>query len=179
MPRSTFSARLQLLDIRRPALYCSRNHSDKHLNANFSMNLKSSLLPMLRSVLAFFLGSLALILTVFPSGIVIESVFPGAMETGGFPNIFPAQFLLLLIEFIGGTLGTLVVILAAPGTLLLHAVLFGALILALNILTITSGASIWPLWASIVLLAAVPVEVWVGYGLGNYIRGGEVKSDKN
>lgn len=143
------------------------------------MNLKSSLLPMLRSVLAFFLGSLALILTVFPSGIVIESVFPGSMDSGNFPNIFPAQFLLLLIEFIGGTLGTLIVILAAPGTLLLHAVLFGALVLALNILTLTSGVAAWPIWASIILLAAVPAEAWIGYALGNYIRGGDVSSEKS
>lgn len=133
---------------------------------------------MLRSVLAFFLGSLALILTVFPSGIVIESVFPGSMESGGFPNIIPAQFLLLLIEFIGGALGTLVVILVAPGTLLLHALFFGALVLALNILTISSGVPNWPLWGSITLLAAVPAEVWIGYGLGRYIRGEDGISKK-
>jgi len=142
------------------------------------MSFKSSVLPMLRSMLAFFLGSLALILTVFPAGIVIESVFPGSMDSGNFPNIFSAQFLLLLIEFIGGTLGTLVVILAAPGTLLLHGLLFGALILALSIMTITSSVANWPLWASIILLAAVPAEVWIGYALGKYIRGGDGLSEK-
>lgn len=134
------------------------------------MNFTSTLLTLLQSILAFFFGILVLGLVIFPAGIVIESAFPGSLGPDNFPVTVTSQILLLVIEFIGGAVATMVVILAAPRALAVHAILFGALILGLNILTITAAGSGWPLWASAVLLIAVLPQIWMGLKLGRYIR---------
>ena len=133
------------------------------------MSFSSNLLSLLRSLLAFFFGILVLGLIVFPAGLVIESVFPGSLGTDLFPVTFTSQLLLLVIEFIGGTVATMVVTLSAPRALAIHAILFGIPLLGLNIITATGGSSL-PTWVSIMLIIAVVPQVWIGFKLGNYIR---------
>lgn len=137
------------------------------------MNHSYTFTSFLRSTLAILTGLLALGLIVFPSGIVIESVFPGSMDASKIPVTVASQVLLLVIEFIGGAVGALVVSLMSPKPINVHALFFGLLIFALNLSALFSSAAIWPLWLSIVMLAAIPVQVWVGLRLGKYIREGE------
>lgn len=143
------------------------------------MNLKSTLLSMFSSLLAFSLGLLALVLVVFPAGIVIESVFPGALGPNNMPTTIPSQILLIIISFIGGTLGTLVVSLVAPGTFRLHTILFGGLVLAVNILIITSSVLTLPTWVSVVLIIFVAPQVLLGFKIGMYIRKPETDSSSS
>ncbi|MGK7370384.1 MAG: hypothetical protein ACNS64_09230 [Candidatus Halalkalibacterium sp. M3_1C_030] len=137
------------------------------------MSRSYSFTSFLRSTLAIFTGLLALGLIVFPSGIVIESVFPGSVNTNKIPITISSQILLIVIEFIGGSVATLVVSLMAPKPLNIHALLFGVLIFALNLSALFGSTAVWPLWLSIVLLTAIPIEVWTGVWLGKYIREGE------
>lgn len=137
------------------------------------MSRSYSFTSFLRSTLAIFTGLLALGLIVFPSGIVIESVFPGSVNTNKIPITISSQILLIVIEFIGGSVATLVVSLMAPKPLNIHALLFGLLIFALNLSALFGSTAVWPLWLSIVLLTAIPIEVWTGVWLGKYIREGE------
>ena len=127
----------------------------------------------MRSILAIFTGLLALGLIVFPSGIVIESVFPGSMDANKIPGTLSSQVLLVVIECIGGSVGALVVSLMSPKPLYVHALLFGLLIFGLNLSAFYGSVAVWPLWLSMVLLAAIPIQVWTGLWLGNYIREGE------
>lgn len=137
------------------------------------MSRSYSFTSFLRSTLAIFTGLLALGLIVFPSGIVIESVFPGSVNTNKIPITISSQILLIVIEFIGGSVATLVVSLMAPKPLNIHALLFGLLIFALNLSALFGSTAVWPLWLSIVLLTAIPIEVWTGVWLGKYIRGSD------
>lgn len=134
------------------------------------MNFKSSFVSMLSSLLAFALALLALVIVVFPAGIVIESVFPGSLGPNNMPTTIPSQLLLITISFIGGTLGTLVVTLIAQSTYRLHAILFGALVLAINILIITSSSLTVPVWISVMLIILVAPQVLLGFRIGIYIR---------
>ena len=137
------------------------------------MNRSYTFTSFLRSTLAIFTGLLAVGLVVFPSGIVIESIFPGSMDANNIPGTVASQILLIVIEFIGATVGTLVVSMIAPRPLNMHALLFGLLLLVFNSTALFGASSSWPLWMSVVLLAAIPAEVWVGVSLGKYIRESE------
>lgn len=134
------------------------------------MSRSYSFTSFMRSILAIFTGLLAIGLIVFPSGIVIESVFPDSLDANRIPGTIASQILLVVIEFIGGSVGALVVSLMSPKPLNAHALFFGLLIFALNLSALFGSAEVWPLWLSIVLLAAIPVQVWVGLWLGKYIR---------
>lgn len=134
------------------------------------MSQTYSFSSFLRSTLAIFTGLLALGLIVFPSGIVIESVFPDSMNSNRIPVTAASQILLIVIQFIGGSVGALVVSLMAPKSLYVHALLYGLIVFALNLSSLFGSSIAWPLWMSIVLLAAIPLEAWSGAWLGNYIR---------
>lgn len=134
------------------------------------MSQTYSFSSFLRSTLAIFTGLLALGLIVFPSGIVIESVFPDSMNSNRIPVTAASQILLIVIQFIGGSVGALVVSLMAPKSLYVHALLYGLIVFALNLSSLFGSSIAWPLWMSIVLLAAIPLEAWSGVWLGNYIR---------
>lgn len=137
------------------------------------MNYLSQLISLLKSILAILLGFLVLGLTIFPSGIVMEAVFPGSIGPDNFPVTIASQILLLTIEFIAVSAATLVVALAAPRSLNIHAVVFGAFVLAITIFTITAPASAWPLWMSVTLLVGLPFQIWSGLWLGKYIKGSD------
>lgn len=134
------------------------------------MSFTSFLSSLFRSLLAFFLGGLAFILIVMPYGIILDSVFPGSMGSDMIPETLSSQVLLIVINFIGGSIATLVVSLMAPKRINVHAFLFGVFLLFLNLTTLFGSSVSWPLWISIVLLVALPFEIWTGAWLGNYIR---------
>lgn len=134
------------------------------------MSFTSFLSSLFRSLLAFFLGGLAFILIVMPYGIILDSVFPGSMGSDMIPETLSSQILLIVINFIGGSIATLVVSLMAPKRINVHAFLFGVFLLFLNLSTLFGSSVSWPLWISIVLLVALPFEIWTGAWLGNYIR---------
>ncbi|NGP76122.1 hypothetical protein G3570_05735 [Balneolaceae bacterium YR4-1] len=134
------------------------------------MSFTSFLSSLFRSLLAFFLGGLAFILIVMPYGIILDSVFPGSMGSDMIPETLSSQVLLIVINFIGGSIATLVVSLMAPKRINVHAFLFGVFLLFLNLSTLFGSSVSWPLWISIVLLVALPFEIWTGAWLGNYIR---------
>ncbi len=137
------------------------------------MSRTYSFTSFMRSILAIFTGLLALGLIVFPSGIVIESVFPDSMDVNKIPGTLSSQILLVVIEFIGGSVGALVVSLMSPKPLYVHALLFGLLVFGLNVSAFFGSAAVWPLGLSIVLLTVIPIQVWTGLWLGKYIREGE------
>lgn len=134
------------------------------------MNFLSNLISLLKSLLAIVLGFLVLGLTIFPSGIVMEAVFPGSIGPDNFPVTLSSQILLLIIEFIAVSFGALVVVLAAPRALNIHAIVFGAIILVVTILSILVPASVWPLWMSFILMLGLPFQIWSGLWLGKYIK---------
>ncbi len=137
------------------------------------MNFLSQLISLLKSLLAIVLGFLVLGLTIFPSGIVMEAVFPGSIGPDNFPVTLSSQILLLIIEFIAVSVATLVVVLAAPRSLNIHAIVFGAFVLIVTLFTITAPASVWPFWMSVVLLIGLPFQIWSGLWLGKYIKDSE------
>ena len=130
----------------------------------------SRIISILKSLLAILLGFLVLGLTIFPSGIVLEAVFPGSIGPDNFPVTLSSQILLLTIEFIAVSAATLVVVLAAPRSLNIHAIIFGAFILIGTIFTIIAPASAWPLWMSVILLVGLPFQIRIGLWLGKYIK---------
>ena len=134
------------------------------------MKVSSLLSSILRSLLAIFVGILVFVLIVMPYGIILESVFPGSLGEDNLPATFPSQLLLIVINFIGGSIGTLVVSLMAPSQINLHAVIFGILLLVFNLSALFGTAHTWSLWMSVVMLTVLPLEVWSGAWLANYIR---------
>lgn len=134
------------------------------------MKFSSLLSSLSRSLLAFFLGGLAFILIVMPYGIILDSVFPGSMGNDMIPETISSQILLIVINFIGGSIATLVVSLMAPKRINVHAILFGLILLGLNLSALFGTSLSWPFWISVMLLAALPFEICTGAWLGNYIR---------
>ena len=115
----------------------------------------------LRSLLALLAGTAALVPVILLASILWFGAFP--LTPWGVAG-------LLLVELVAGLGGVTLVTWLAPGAPAAHGWLFGALVFALNLLTVFEPNTVWPLLPGILLLAFVPLEAWVGTTLGIRLR---------
>jgi hypothetical protein len=129
--------------------------------------MSSSFLSILRSIVAVAVGAMTVLIILYGA---IFLLVPGWMTEGGFPHTPAGLALLVALEALAGLAGAFVTALLAPRAPRVHGWILGALLLVLNVLTVTEPGSPWPLAPAALLVAFVPVQTWVGIGLALRVR---------
>jgi hypothetical protein len=134
------------------------------------MKLLKLLLLVLQSAFALVLGFAAVVLTNIAAGRVLSAVLPGSLDPEGLPVTTLAQGLYLPVLFLAGMAGVFLVVVGAPRKPVVHALVFGALALLGDIMVVRDYAAVWAVWFSVLVVATVPPQVWLGAVLGMRAR---------
>jgi hypothetical protein len=134
------------------------------------MKLLKLLLLVLQSAFALVLGFAAVVLTNMAAGRVLSAVLPGSLDPEGLPVTTLAQGLYLPVLFLAGMAGAFVVVVGAPRKPAVHALVFGGLALLGDIIVVRDYAAVWAVWFSVLVVATVPPQVWLGAVLGMRAR---------
>lgn len=132
--------------------------------------MKTTVLSILRSIVAVGAGALTVLIVLFGT---ILLIVPGWMVEGGFPDTTPGLALLLGLEILGGVTGAFIAALLAPRAPRIHGWTLGALLLIVNVMGVVEPGSSWPLVPAVLLVAFVPVQTWVGIVLALRVRARE------
>jgi hypothetical protein len=128
------------------------------------------LLLALQSAFALVAGLAAVVLTNMAAGRVLNAVLPGSLDPDGLPITSLAQGLYLPVLFLAGMVGAFLVVVVAPRKPVVHALVFGGLALLGDILVVRDYAAVWAVWFSVLVVATVPPQVWLGAVLGMMAR---------
>jgi hypothetical protein len=131
--------------------------------------LKMSLL-VLQSALALVVGFTAVVLINMAAAQVLNATLPGSLDPEGLPLTTLAQGLYLPVLFMAGMAGAFLVVFGAPRAPVAHALVFGGLALLGDVLVARDYAAVWAVWFSVLLVATVPLQVWLGGVLGMRVR---------
>jgi hypothetical protein len=131
--------------------------------------LKISLL-VLQSVLALVVGFAAVVLINMAASRVLNAALPGSVDPEGLPLTTLAQGLYLPVLFLAGMAGAFLVVFGAPRAPVAHALVFGGLALLGDVLVVRDYAAVWAVWFSVLVVATVPPQVWLGGVLGMRAR---------
>jgi hypothetical protein len=134
------------------------------------MKLLKLLLLVLQSAFALVLGFAAVVLTNMAAGRVLNAVLPGSLDPDGLPITSLAQGLYLPILFLAGMAGAFLVVVGAPRKPVVHALVFGVIALLGDIMVVRDYAAVWAVWFSVLVVATVPPQVWLGAVLGMRAR---------
>ena len=100
----------------------------------------------------------------------------GRPESFG-PDRFPTTRIglasLLAVEVVAGAAAAFVGAVLAPGARRAHGWVVGALVLALDVLTVVDPESLWPLIPAVLLVVLVPFQTFAGIALALRLRKGE------
>jgi len=129
--------------------------------------MKTTVISILRSILAIAAGALTVLIVLFGT---ILLVVPDWMVEGGFPDTTPGLVLLLGLEVLAGVAGAFVAAQLAPRAPRAHGWTLGALLLVVNAMGVVEPGSSWPLVPAVLLVAFVPVQTWVGIVLALRLR---------
>lgn len=114
-----------------------------------------SLVPWLRTLLALVLGIVAIELVHLAGGFA----FPDAYAS---PGTGPQAPLFLAITILAGTTGTFVAVASARHRPWLHAGIFFAIMLALDVAAALGVFAERGFWFKILMLASLPAQAWLG-----------------
>ncbi|MCZ7652611.1 MAG: hypothetical protein M5U13_16150 [Thermoanaerobaculia bacterium] len=115
----------------------------------------SMAVPWLRSVVAFPLGLVAI--HVFHlAGQRLLPLGYGALDSDG------ARWLALALATVAGIVGSFVVGAVAGHRLRLHLAIFFVLMLVIDLGAIRGGLAAQPVWLKTLVLAVLPLQVWIG-----------------
>jgi hypothetical protein len=120
--------------------------------------------------LAVVMGVAAVVLINMGAGWVLNAVLPGSLDPEGLPVTVLAQGLYLPVLFLAGMAGAFLVVLGAPRKPGVHALVFGGLAILGDIVLVRDYAGLWAVWFSILVVATVPLQVWLGAVLGMRAR---------
>jgi hypothetical protein len=134
------------------------------------MKMLKLLLLMLQSAFALVVGLAAVVLTNMAAGRVLNAVLPGSLDPDGLPITTLAQGLYLPVLFLAGLAGAFLVVVGAPRRPVVHALVFAGLALLGDILVVRDYAAVWAVWFSVLVVATVPPQVWLGAVLGMRAR---------
>jgi hypothetical protein len=123
-------------------------------------------LTALQSVLALLAGFTAVVLVNMAAGRMLEAVLPGSLNPEGLPLTTLAQGLYLPILFLAGMAGAFLVVFGAPRAPVAHGLIFGGLALLGDVIVVRDHAATWAVWFSVLVVATVPPQVWLGVVLG-------------
>ena len=119
-------------------------------------------LVILRSALAIFMGGVALVVLLIAATMLWLS--------GGPPTTTAGWVGVLAVEALAGLLGAMVATWLAPRAASTHGWLFGGLVFAFNVLTVTTPEAGWLPVPGVLLLLLVPPQTWGGIRLGHRLR---------
>lgn len=131
--------------------------------------LKMSLL-VLQSALALVAGFTAVVLINLAAGRLLNAALPGSLDPEGLPLTTLAQGLYLPVLFMAGMAGAFLVVFGAPRKPVAHALVFGGLALLGDVIVVRDYAAVWAAWFSVLVVATVPPQVWLGGMLGMRAR---------
>jgi hypothetical protein len=131
--------------------------------------LKMSLL-VLQSALALVVGFTAVVLINMAAAQVLNATLPGSLDPEGLPLTTLAQGLFLPVLFMAGMAGAFLVVFGAPRAPVAHALVFGGLALLGDVVVVRDYAAVWAVWFSVLIVATVPLQVWLGGVLGMRAR---------
>jgi hypothetical protein len=134
------------------------------------MKLLKLLLPVLLSALALVVGFTAVVLTNLAAELMLNAVLPGSLDPEGLPVTTLAQALYSPVLFLAGMAGAFLVVVGAPRKPIVHALVFGGVALLVDIMVVRDYAAVWAVWFSVLVVATVPPQVWLGAVLGMRAR---------
>ncbi|MFA5685015.1 MAG: hypothetical protein WCZ65_06245 [Lysobacteraceae bacterium] len=114
-----------------------------------------AIIPWVRTIISFPLGLAAIML--FHSGVLL--IFPSAY--GELDNDLIRALSLTLI-FAAGVFGSVIVGVVAGHRIWLHMAFFFAIALVIDIDAINGELSAQPLWFKALVIATLPVQMWLG-----------------
>ena len=128
---------------------------------------------ILRSALAVLAGVATLVVLVVAAMAAIHAGWPESFGPGRFPATWIGQASLLTVEVVAGAAAAFVAAVLAPGARRAHGWVVGALVLALDILTVVDPESPWHLVPAVLLVILVPFQTFAGIALALRVRKGK------
>jgi hypothetical protein len=123
-------------------------------------------LTALQSGLALLAGFTAVVLVNMAAARMLDAVLPGSLNAEGLPLTPLAQGLYLPVLFLAGMAGAFLVVFVAPRAPVAHGLIFGGLALLGDVIVVRDHAATWAVWFSVLVVATVPLQVWLGVVFG-------------
>ncbi len=129
------------------------------------------IISIVRGVLAFVLAWASVTIINLTSSIVLNLVFPGVVSVSGAPLTNVERWTDLGLLSLAGTIGVIVIVLAARRAVWSHAVIFGASAAVIDIIACFTILSDQPWWYKLIMLTTLPLQIFFGAIIGTRIRG--------
>lgn len=127
---------------------------------------------MFRSALAILAGVATLVVLLVAAVAAIHAAWPESFGPDRFPATWIGQASLLTVEVVVGAAAAFVAAVLAPAARRAHGWVVGALVLALNILTVVDPETSWLLVPAVLLVVLVPFQTFAGIALALRLRKG-------
>lgn len=128
------------------------------------------------SMLIFILVAVVIILVNIAGTALIEITIPSGLSEDRVPLTGPAQSLLLIVGFVAGAAGAILVVFLAPMRATLQALVYLVIILLLDIAAAAAWWNLVPAWFAIAMVVLAPLQVWAGTIIGMRLRGGRLST---
>lgn len=102
----------------------------------------------------------------------LQYPIPGGLSEDRVPLTGPAQTVLLIVGFVAGAAGAILVVFLVPVRPMLQALIYFVMILLIDFAAAVAWWNVIPAWFAIAMVVLVPLQVWAGRLSGCTFEGG-------
>ena len=125
---------------------------------------------ILISILVIAAGFIGIYLVNFIGTIILKSIFGSGITPEGIPLTENSRIVFLIILFVAGMVGAFIIAVLIKQKPWIHLGIFFALAIPGDIYAIQGQLAEFPLWAKIIILVSIPVQIWIGGKIGIMIK---------
>ena len=125
---------------------------------------------ILTSILIIAAGIIAISLVNYVGTLILKSIFETEISPDGIPLSENSRIAYLFMIFIAGMIGAFIITILVKQKPWVHLGVFCALGFIIDILAIQGPLVDFPLWAKIIVLVSIPIQIWLGGIIGLKIK---------
>lgn len=128
------------------------------------------LFNVLKSVLIIVAGIIGILLVNYVGTMILKSIFETGISPDGIPLSENSRIAYLFMIFIAGIVGAFIITILIKQKPWVYLGVFCALAFISDILAIQGPLVDFPIWAKIIVLVSIPIQIWLGGIIGLKIK---------
>lgn len=125
---------------------------------------------ILKSVLIIVAGIIGILLVNYVGTMILKSIFKTGISPDGIPLSENSIIAYLFMIFIAGIVGAFIITILIKQKPWIHLGVFCALAFISDTLAIQGLLVDFPVWAKIIVLVSIPIQIWLGGIIGLKIK---------
>ena len=130
---------------------------------------------ILISILIVVAGIIGILLVNYIGTLILKSVFETEISPDGIPLSENARITYLFMIFIAGMIGAFIITILSKQKPWVYLGIFCVLAFISDFLALQGPLVDFPLWAKIIVMASIPLQIWIGGIIGLKIKKDRIK----